>query len=313
MVIAEHDNTALKTVTLNAVAAARKLSGAIHILVAGYKANGVATAAANVAGIEKILLADAPQLGEGLAENIETTVLPIACEYTHIVLPATAYGKNVAPRLAAKLDVAQVSDITTIVSTDTFERPIYAGNAIVTVQSLDSIKVITIRASAFNQVSANGGNATIQIIKAAAASSSVRLINRDLTNSKRPELTNAQIIVSGGRGLGSRKHYLQILEPLANKLGAALGASRAAVEEGYAPNDHQVGQSGKIVAPQLYIAIGISGAIQHLAGMRDSKIIIAINKDPEAPIFDVSDYGLVGDLFTVVPELVNALSALSKD
>ncbi|WP_225721200.1 electron transfer flavoprotein subunit alpha/FixB family protein [Candidatus Vallotiella sp. (ex Adelges kitamiensis)] len=308
LVIAEHNNQALKTATLNTVAAAQKLGDEIHILVAGYNALGVATAAANIAGVAKILLADAPQLDKGLAENIEATVSPIARQYTHIVLPATAYGKNIAPRLAAKLDVAQVSDITAVVNIDTFERPIYAGNAIATVQSIDPIKVITIRCAAFDPVSSNGGSsALIHIIEAAPAAPGVSVIRRELTKLERPELTSAQMIVSGGRGLGSRKHYVKMLEPLADKLGAALGASRAAVEEGYAPNDYQVGQSGKIVAPQLYIAIGISGAIQHLAGIKDSRVIVAINKDPEAPIFSIADYGLVGDLFILVPELVDAL------
>ncbi|MCF2133145.1 MULTISPECIES: FAD-binding protein [Burkholderiaceae] len=307
LVIAEHDNAALKAATLNTVAAAQKLGGEIHVLVAGHNARGAADAAANVAGVAKVLLADAPQLGEGLAENVEATVLPIAREYTHIVLPATAYGKNVAPRLAAKLDVAQLSDITAVVSVDTFERPIYAGNAIATVQSADPIKVITVRGTAFDPVAADGGSAPVQAIDAAPAAPGVSFVSRELTKLERPELTSAQIIVSGGRGLGSGEHYTQVLEPLADKLGAALGASRAAVDAGYVPNDYQVGQTGKIVAPQLYIAVGISGAIQHLAGMKDSKVIVAINKDPEAPIFSVADYGLVGDLFTLVPELVNAL------
>ncbi|WP_323071859.1 electron transfer flavoprotein subunit alpha/FixB family protein [Mycetohabitans endofungorum] len=307
LVIAEHDNAALKAATLNTVAAAQKLGGEIHVLVAGHNARGAADAAANVAGVAKVLLADAPQLGEGLAENVEATVLPIAREYTHIVLPATAYGKNVAPRLAAKLDVAQLSDITAVVSADTFERPIYAGNAIATVQSADPIKVITVRGTAFDPVAADGGSAPVQAIDAAPAAPGVSFVSRELTKLERPELTSAQIIVSGGRGLGSGEHYTQVLEPLADKLGAALGASRAAVDAGYVPNDYQVGQTGKIVAPQLYIAVGISGAIQHLAGMKDSKVIVAINKDPEAPIFSVADYGLVGDLFTLVPELVNVL------
>ncbi|MEJ2767730.1 electron transfer flavoprotein subunit alpha/FixB family protein [Mycetohabitans sp. B46] len=307
LVIAEHDNAALKAATLNTVAAAQKLGGEIHMLVAGHNARGAADAAAKVAGVAKVLLADAPQLGEGLAENVEATALAIAREYTHIVLPATAYGKNVAPRLAAKLDVAQLSDITAVVSADTFERPIYAGNAIATVQSADPIKVITVRGTAFDPVAADGGSAPVQAIDAAPAAPGVSFVGRELTKLARPELTSAQIIVSGGRGLGSGEHYTQVLEPLADKLGAALGASRAAVDAGYVPNDYQVGQTGKIVAPQLYIAVGISGAIQHLAGMKDSKVIVAINKDPEAPIFSIADYGLVGDLFTLVPELVNAL------
>jgi electron transfer flavoprotein alpha subunit len=307
LVIAEHDNAALKAATLNTVAAAQKLGGEIHMLVAGHNARGAADAAARVAGVAKVLLADAPQLGEGLAENVEATALAIAREYTHIVLPATAYGKNVAPRLAAKLDVAQLSDITAVVSADTFERPIYAGNAIATVQSADPIKVITVRGTAFDPVAADGGSAPVQAIDAAPAAPGVSFVGRELTKLERPELTSAQIIVSGGRGLGSGEHYTQVLGPLADKLGAALGASRAAVDAGYVPNDYQVGQTGKIVAPQLYIAVGISGAIQHVAGMKDSKVIVAINKDPEAPIFSIADYGLVGDLFTLVPELVNAL------
>ncbi|KAG0193196.1 hypothetical protein DFQ28_006205 [Apophysomyces sp. BC1034] len=307
LVIAEHDNASLKAVTLNTVAAAQKLGGEIHVLVAGHDARGAAEAAAKIAGVEKVLLADAPQLGEGVAENVEATVLAVAREYTHIVLPATAYGKNVAPRIAAKLDVAQLSDITAVVSADTFERPIYAGNAIATVQSSDPIKVITVRGTAFDAVAAEGGSASVRPIDAAPAAVGVSFVSRELTKLERPELTSARIIVSGGRGLGSGEHYTQVLEPLAGKLGAALGASRAAVDAGYVPNDYQVGQTGKIVAPQLYIAVGISGAIQHLAGMKDSKVIVAINKDPEAPIFSVADYGLVGDLFAVVPELVNAL------
>jgi electron transfer flavoprotein alpha subunit len=254
-----------------------------------------------------VLLADAPQLAEGLAENVEATVLNIAKDYSHIVAPATAYGKNVAPRVAAKLDVAQVSEITAVVSADTFERPIYAGNAIATVQSGDAVKVITVRATGFDAVAAEGGSASVERIEAAGDRGISQFVNREVTKLDRPELTSANIIVSGGRGLGSGENYTQVLEPLADKLGAALGASRAAVDAGYVPNDYQVGQTGKIVAPQLYVAVGISGAIQHLAGMKDSKVIVAINKDPEAPIFSVADYGLVGDLFTLVPELVNEL------
>lgn len=307
LVIAEHDNTSIKAATLNTVAAAQQLGGDIHVLVAGYEARGAAQAAAKIAGVAKVLLADAPQLREGLAENVEATALAIAREYTHIVLPATAYGRNVAPRIAGKLDVAQLSDITAVVSADTFERPIYAGNAIATVQSCDPIKVITVRSTAFDAVAAEGGSAPVQSIEAAPAAETVSFVSRELTELARPELTSARIIVSGGRGLGSGDQYTKVLEPLADKLGAALGASRAAVDAGYVPNDYQVGQTGKIVAPQLYIAVGISGAIQHLAGMKDSKVIVAINKDPEAPIFSVADYGLVGDLFTLVPELVNAL------
>jgi electron transfer flavoprotein alpha subunit len=307
LVIAEHDNASVKGATLNTIAAAQKLDGDIHVLVAGSGAQGAADAAAKIAGVTKVLLADAPQLAEGLAENVEATVLNIAKDYSHIVAPATAYGKNVAPRVAAKLDVAQISEITAVVSSDTFERPIYAGNAIATVQSTDATKVITVRATGFDAVAAEGGSAPIEKIDAAADRGISQFVSREVTKLDRPELTSANIIVSGGRGLGSGENYTKVLEPLADKLGAALGASRAAVDAGYVPNDYQVGQTGKIVAPQLYVAVGISGAIQHLAGMKDSKVIVAINKDPEAPIFSVADYGLVGDLFTLVPELVNAL------
>jgi electron transfer flavoprotein alpha subunit len=307
LVIAEHDNASIKGATLNTVGAAQKIGGDIHVLIAGHNAQGAADAAAKIAGVSKVLLADAPQLAEGLAENVEATVLNIAKDYSHIVAPATAYGKNVAPRVAAKLDVAQISEITAVVSSDTFERPIYAGNAIATVQSGDAITVITVRATGFDAVAAEGGNASVERIEAAADRGVSQFVNREVTKLDRPELTSASIIVSGGRGLGSGENYTKVLEPLADKLGAALGASRAAVDAGYVPNDYQVGQTGKIVAPQLYVAVGISGAIQHLAGMKDSKVIVAINKDPEAPIFSVADYGLVGDLFTLVPELVNAL------
>ena len=307
LVIAEHDNASIKSATLNTVAAAAKLGGDIHILVAGSNAQGAADQAAKIAGVSKVLLADAPQLAEGLAENVEGTVLNIAKDYSHIVAPATAYGKNIAPRIAAHLDVAQISEITAVVSADTFERPIYAGNAIATVQSADPIKVITVRATGFDPVAAEGGSASVEKIEAAADAGISQFVNREVTKLDRPELTSANIIVSGGRGLGSGENYTQVLEPLADKLGAALGASRAAVDAGYVPNDYQVGQTGKIVAPQLYVAVGISGAIQHLAGMKDSKVIVAINKDAEAPIFSVADYGLVGDLFSVVPELVKEL------
>ncbi|MBB3001833.1 electron transfer flavoprotein alpha subunit, partial [Paraburkholderia tropica] len=261
-------------------------------------------AAAKIVGVSKVLLADAPQLEHSLAENVEATVLSLAKNYSHILAPATASGKNVTPRIAAKLDVAQISDITAVVSADTFERPIYAGNAIATVQSQDAIKVITVRTTAFDAVAAEGGNASVEKIEAAADNGKAQFVNREVTKLDRPEFTSAKIIVSGGRGLGSGENYTKVLEPLADKLNAALGASRAAVDAGYVPNDYQVGQTGKIVAPQLYVAIGISGAIQHLAGMKDSKVIVAINKDEEAPIFTVADYGLVGDLFSVVPELV---------
>ncbi|MGY6254085.1 electron transfer flavoprotein subunit alpha/FixB family protein [Paraburkholderia caledonica] len=307
LVIAEHDNTSIKGATLNTIAAAQKVGGDIHVLVAGQNAQAAADAAAKIAGVSKVLLADAPQLAEGLAENVEATVLNIAKDYSHIFAPATAYGKNIAPRIAAKLDVAQISDITAVDSPDTLERPIYAGNAIATVQSADPIKVITVRTTGFDAVAAGGGNATVEKIEAAADAGISQFVSREVTKLDRPELTSAKIIVSGGRGLGNGENYTKVLEPLADKLNAALGASRAAVDAGFVPNDYQVGQTGKIVAPQLYVAVGISGAIQHLAGMKDSKVIVAINKDPEAPIFSVADYGLVGDLFTLVPELRDAL------
>ncbi|WP_266183118.1 electron transfer flavoprotein subunit alpha/FixB family protein [Dyella humicola] len=308
LVIAEHDNASIKTATLTTIAAAQKIGGDIHVLVAGHNAQAAANAAARMAGVSKVLLADAPQLEVGIAENLESTVMTIARNYSHILAPATAYGKNVAPRIAAKLDVAQISDITAVDSGDTFQRPIYAGNAIATVQSKDPIKVITVRATGFDAVATEGGSASIEKISAAEGSASSQFVSRDETKLERPELTSAKIVVSGGRGLGSAENYRKLLEPLADKLGAALGASRAAVDAGYVPNDYQVGQTGKIVAPQLYIAVGISGAIQHLAGMKDSKVIVAINKDPEAPIFSVADFGLVGDLFTVLPELTNELA-----
>ncbi|CAG9223348.1 Electron transfer flavoprotein subunit alpha [Paraburkholderia tropica] len=307
LVIAEHDNQSIKAATLNAVSAAQKIGGDVHVLVAGHNAQAAADAAAKIVGVSKVILADAPQLAQGLAENVEATVLSIAKNYSHILAPATAAGKNVTPRIAAKLDVAQISDITAVEAPDTFERPIYAGNAIATVQSADPVKVITVRTTAFDPVAAEGGSAPVEKIDAAADNGKAQFVGREVTKLDRPELTSAKIIVSGGRGLGSGENYTKVLEPLADKLNAALGASRAAVDAGYVPNDYQVGQTGKIVAPQLYIAVGISGAIQHLAGMKDSKTIVAINKDEEAPIFSVADYGLVGDLFTVVPELVNEL------
>ncbi|MFD1554664.1 electron transfer flavoprotein subunit alpha/FixB family protein [Paraburkholderia silviterrae] len=306
LVLAEHDNATIKAATLNTVAAAQKIGGDVHVLIAGHNAQAAADAAAKIAGVSKVLLADAPQLEQGLAENVEATVLSIARNYSHILAPSTAAGKNVTPRIAAKLDVAQISDITAVDSPDTFERPIYAGNAIATVQSQDPIKVITVRTTAFDAVAAEGGRAAVEKLEAAADSGLSQFLSREVTKLDRPELTSAKIIVSGGRGLGSGENYTMVLEPLADKLNAALGASRAAVDAGYVPNDYQVGQTGKIVAPQLYIAVGISGAIQHLAGMKDSKVIVAINKDEEAPIFSVADYGLVGDLFTAVPEWANA-------
>jgi electron transfer flavoprotein alpha subunit len=306
LVIAEHEHGTLKGATLNTVTAAAACGGEVHVLVAGHNANGAAQAAANIAGVAKVLLADGASLAEQLAENVAAQVLAIAKSYSHVLFPATAHGKNVAPRVAAVLDVAQISDATKVLSADTFERPIYAGNAIATVQSADPIKVITVRTTGFD-AAGQGGNAPVESIAAVADSGLSSFVGREVTKSDRPELTAAKIIVSGGRAMGSSDKFTEVLTPLADKLGAALGASRAAVDAGYAPNDWQVGQTGKIVAPQLYIACGISGAIQHLAGMKDSKVIVAINKDPEAPIFSVADYGLEADLFTAVPELVKAL------
>lgn len=305
LVIAEHDNGSLKGATHHTVTAAAQCGGDIHILVAGSNCGAAAEAAAQIAGVSKVLVADAPHFADGLAENVAEQILAIAGEYSHILAPATAYGKNILPRVAAKLDVAQISEITKVDSPDTFERPIYAGNAIATVQSGDKVKVITVRGTAFD-AAAGGGSATIETVSAVADSGTSTFVGRELAKSDRPELTAAKVIVSGGRGIGSADNF-KILEPLADKLGAAMGASRAAVDAGFVPNDWQVGQTGKIVAPTLYIAVGISGAIQHLAGMKDSKTIVAINKDPEAPIFSVADYGLVGDLFEVVPELVKEL------
>ncbi len=306
LVIAEHDKAQLRGATLNAVAAAQKIGGDVHVLVAGQGVQAIADQAAKLAGVSKVLLADGPALAEGLAENVAAQVLAVAQGYGHIVFAATAEGKNVAPRVAAKLDVAQVSDIIAVDSPDTFQRPIYAGNAIATVQSADAVKVVTVRTTAFDPVAAEGGQAAVEAVDAVADSGLSSFVGREVAKSDRPELAGATVVVSGGRGMGSAENF-KLLEPLADKLGAALGASRAAVDAGYAPNDWQVGQTGKIVAPQLYIAIGISGAIQHLAGMKDSKVIVAINKDAEAPIFGVADYGLVGDLFQAVPELTNSL------
>jgi len=307
LVIAEHDDAGIKPATLNTVTAAIACGGDVTVLVCGQNAQGAADAAARVAGVSKVILADGPSLTEGLAENVAAQVLALAGDYSHILFPATAAGKNAAPRVAARLDVAQISDITKVISPDTFERPIYAGNAIATVQSADPTKVITVRTTGFDGAAAEGGSASVDKIDAVADSGKSAFVGREVTKSDRPELTAAKIIVSGGRALGSSDKFNEVLTPLADKLGAALGASRAAVDAGYAPNDWQVGQTGKIVAPALYIAAGISGAIQHLAGMKDSKVIVAINKDPEAPIFGVADYGIEGDLFTVVPELVAAL------
>ena len=307
LVIADHDNASLKGATLNTVTAAAACGGDVHILIAGHNAAGAAAAAAQVAGVSKVIHADGESLAHGLAENLAAQVLAMAANYSHIVFPSTASGKNTAPRVAAKLDVAQVSDITRVVSANTFERPIYAGNAMATVQSSDATQVLTVRTTAFDAAAATGGSAAVETVSAVADSGKSQFKGSEIAKNDRPELTAAKIIVSGGRALGSAEKFTAVMTPLADKLGAAIGASRAAVDAGYAANDLQVGQTGKIVAPQLYIAAGISGAIQHLAGMKDSKVIVAINKDPEAPIFSVADYGLVADLFTAVPELTQAL------
>ena len=307
LVIAEHDNSSIKPATLNVVTAAVQCGGDVHVLVAGASAGAAAAAAAQISGVAKVLHAEDAGFAHGLAENMAAQVLAIAAGYTHILFAATASGKNIAPRVAAKLDVGQISDITKVDSPDTFERPIYAGNAIATVQSLDATKVVTVRTTGFDPAAASGGAALVESLSAVAASPKATFVGSEIARNDRPELTAAKIIVSGGRALGSSEKFTEIMTPLADKLGAAMGASRAAVDAGYAPNDWQVGQTGKIVAPQLYVACGISGAIQHLAGMKDSKVIVAINKDPEAPIFSVADYGLEADLFTAVPELVAAL------
>jgi electron transfer flavoprotein alpha subunit len=306
LVIAEHDNASLKGSTHHTVTAAIECGGEVHVLVAGSNCGAAAAAAASIAGVTKVLVADAPYFADGLAENIADQALALAPSYSHILAPATAYGKNILPRVAAKLDVAQISEITKVDAPDTFERPIYAGNAIAYVQSFDKIKVITVRGTGFDSAPATGGSAATENVTPVADFAKSAFVGCELAKSDRPELTAAKIIVSGGRGMGSGDNF-KILEPLADKLGAAMGASRAAVDAGFVPNDWQVGQTGKIVAPTLYIAVGISGAIQHLAGMKDSKTIVAINKDPEAPIFSVADYGIVGDLFQVVPQLVAAL------
>ena len=308
LVLAEHDHATIKPATRHAVAAAVKLGAPVHVLVAGSDAGGAAGAAAAIAGVAKVLHADAAHFAQPTAEHLAAQILAVAAGggYTHIVAPATGTGKNVMPRVAAKLDVAQVSDVTAVVSPDTFVRPIYAGNAFATVRSKDSVKVVTVRTTAFD-AAGDGGGAPVDPIAASAPAAGAKVIGQELTKSERPELTSARIVVSGGRGLASGENYRKVLEPLADRLNAALGASRAAVDAGYVPNDYQVGQTGKIVAPDLYVAIGISGAIQHLAGMKDSKVIVAINKDPEAPIFQIADYGLVGDLFEVVPQFTAAL------
>ena len=307
LVIAEHDNASIKGATLNTVTAAAACGGDVHVLVAGHNAASAAQAAAQIAGVTKVIHADSEALAHGLAENFAAQVLAIAAHYSHILFPATAAGKNVAPRVAAKLDVGQISDVTQVISSDTFERPIYAGNAMATVQSTDGTKVITVRTTGFDAAAATGGSAAVEIAAAQADSGKSSFKGSEIAKNDRPELTAAKIIVSGGRALGSSEKFAEVMTPLADKLGAAIGASRAAVDAGYAANDLQVGQTGKIVAPQLYVACGISGAIQHLAGMKDSKVIVAINKDPEAPIFSVADFGLEADLFAAVPELTQAL------
>ncbi|MEY3216247.1 MAG: Electron transfer flavoprotein subunit alpha [Pseudomonadota bacterium] len=307
LVIAEHDNASIKGATLNTVTAAAACGGDVHVLVAGHNAAAAAQAAAQIAGVSKVIHADSDALAHGLAENVAAQVLAIAANYSHILFPATAAGKNVAPRVAAKLDVAQISDVTQVISADTFERPIYAGNAMATVQSTDATKVITVRTTGFDAAAATGGSAAVESAAAQADSGKSAFKGSEIAKNDRPELTAAKIIVSGGRALGSSEKFNEVMTPLADKLGAAIGASRAAVDAGYAANDLQVGQTGKIVAPQLYVACGISGAIQHLAGMKDSKVIVAINKDPEAPIFSVADFGLEADLFAAVPELTQSL------
>jgi len=306
LVLAEHDHQSIKKATLNTVAAAKRIGGDIHVLVAGHNAGGAAKAAAQIPGVAKVLHADAPYLGEFLAENLAGLIVALAKGYSHILAPATSTGKDVMPRAAALLDVQQISDIVTVESADTFVRPIYAGNALATVKSSDAIKVITVRTTGFDAVAATGGNAAVESVAAPADSGLSAFVGREVQKSERPELTSARIVVSGGRGMGSGENF-KLLEPLADKLNAAMGASRAAVDAGFVPNDWQVGQTGKIVAPDLYVAVGISGAIQHLAGMKDSRVIVAINKDEEAPIFQVADYGLVGDLFQLVPSLVEEL------
>jgi electron transfer flavoprotein alpha subunit len=308
LVIAEHDNQSLKAATLNTITAALACGSDVHVLVSGHNASAVAQSVSQVMGVSKVLHADAPHLENQSGENLAEQICTLASNYSHILAPATAVGKNALPRVAAKLDVAQLSDITKVVSPDTFERPIYAGNAIATVQSTDAQKVVTVRTTGFDLAASTGGSAPVETIAPVSNFAQSSFVGKELSKSDRPELTAAKIIVSGGRGLGSAEQFHEVMEPLADKLGAALGASRAAVDSGFVPNDYQVGQTGKIVAPQLYVAVGISGAIQHLAGMKDSKVIVAINKDPEAPIFGVADYGLVADLFAAVPELIAELA-----
>ena len=307
LVIAEHDHASIRPATLNTVTAASQCGGEVHVLVAGHNAQAAAEAASKIVGVSKVIHVEGEYFAHGLAENMAAQVVALASSYSHLLFPATASGKNIAPRVAALLDVGQISDITKVDAADTFERPIYAGNAIAIVQSLDAVKVITVRTTGFDAAASTGGSASIEVASGVADSGKSSFLGAEIAKSDRPELTAAKVIVSGGRALGSNEKFHEVLEPLADKLGAALGASRAAVDAGYAPNDWQVGQTGKIVAPQLYVAVGISGAIQHLAGMKDSKVIVAINKDAEAPIFGVADYGLEADLFTAVPELIAAL------
>jgi len=306
LVLAEHEGASVRAATLNTVSAAAKAGGEVHVLIVGHNVGDAAQQAAKIGGVSKVLVADAAQFADGLAEAVAAQVLAVANGYSHVFAAATSYGKNILPRVAAKLDVAQISDISSVESADTFTRPIYAGNAIATVQSIDAIKVVTARPTNFDPAPSEGGTATVESVQAVAAGDTSRFVSRDVVKLDRPELQGAKIVVSGGRGIGSADNF-KLLEPLADKLNAAIGASRAAVDAGYAPNDWQVGQTGKVVAPQLYIAVGISGAIQHLAGMKDSKVIVAINKDAEAPIFQIADYGLVGDLFQIVPEIVKEL------
>jgi electron transfer flavoprotein alpha subunit len=307
LVVAEHDNKTIRKATLNAVAAAQKIGGDIHVLVAGHQAADAAKAAAQIPAVKKVLHADAPHLGEFLAENVAALIVGLAKSYSHVLAPSTTTGKDIMPRAAALLDVQQISDISGVEGADTFVRPIYAGNALATVKSKDAIKVITVRTTAFDAVPASGGSAPVETVQAPPDAGLSAFVSREVSKSERPELTSAKIIVSGGRGMGSGENFTKVLEPLADKLGAAMGASRAAVDAGFVPNDWQVGQTGKIVAPDLYLAVGISGAIQHLAGMKDSRVIVAINKDEEAPIFQVADFGVVGDLFQLVPSLVEEL------
>ena len=311
LVIAEHDNQMLKSATLNAVTAASRLSDDIHVLVAGSQCANVAEQAARVAGVTRVRMADAAHYGHTLAENLAALVVKVAPEYSHVLAPATTTAKNVMPRVAALLDVAQVSDIVAVESADTFVRPIYAGNILATVRSADRIKVMTVRTTAFDAASAQGGGAAVEPLETAPEMPGARFVSQQLTRSERPELTSARRVVSGGRGMASGDNFA-LLEDIAGKLGAAVGASRAAVDAGFVPNDYQVGQTGKVIAPQLYVAVGISGAIQHLAGMKDSKVIVAINKDEEAPIFQVCDYWIVGDLFKVLPELSHELDKLQQ-